>query len=112
MVADVCSPSIEKSPSTHAHSPPNPTIVALQRIFRGDLFVGMLFGVWSSSFVVLCWLLVAGWLWLLPVQGAPSVSCVRLMCVCVVVVVVCGCERARRRRAPTPPQTDRGRTRC
>ena len=39
MTADVCSPSIEKSPSIHAHSPPNPTIVALQRIFRGDLFV-------------------------------------------------------------------------
>ena len=86
MAADVCSPSIEKSPSTHAHSPPNPTIVALQRIFRGDLFVGMLFGVWSSSFVVLCWLLVAGWLWLLPVQGAPSfvVDCqlVRLLACC------------------------------
>lgn len=79
MVADVCSPSIEKSPSTHAHSPPNPTIVALQRIFRGDRFVGMLFGVWSSSFAVL--LLVGYGYYLLSTHS----------CAFVVVDVACAC---------------------
>ena len=92
MSADVCSPSIEKSPSIHAHSPPNPTIVALQRIFRG-VFVGMLFGHRRSS----CHAAIV-------VVALDDVLCV--------VCCVWWLRAARRQRAPTPPQTDYGRTRC